>query len=427
MHDDQAAGQHGGGYESGTQQSSGSSGSSGSSSTASTLILEPGRNDRLPLGGGRPVGSGPQGSRGQGERRDAGLSDNQPAEDLVLRAWFNVVARVGEVVCPDARVVIRDPHAFMTCLTMTGFFARQGVGAAFLVGFASEAQGDGGVSAVSVMNEAGRVVSLTYNMLTGAGTVYHPRGRVEFEEPNDLMVQVTYRIVGPAVRLARERSRWHLTRDGEPVGQGQHEEEPPGQDRPLGGDDRESVGFLRTQHMIAADDELEEDREALDFIRSHDHNDSPHVQHASARQVTVIRDESGNLQEVRANDRSRHQVNYSTRSADELYGRWAVVDPFSPAGARAALDAILLPSLWSQRRPVMLEIAPMRSRLPGILTMLRGFVFNPWSAEELRAAFRLMQFVARGRYPRIDPGESPREDGVVSPPAVTISITVPRD
>jgi hypothetical protein len=73
----------------------------------------------------------------------------------------------------------------------------------------------------------------------------------------------------------------------------------------------------------------------------------------------------------------------------------------------------------------MLEIAPLRSNLPGILTMQRGFVFKPWSAEALRAAFRLIQAVARDRYTQTNPGESSPESGV-SPPAVTIIVTIGR-
>jgi YD repeat-containing protein len=113
------------------------------------------------------------------------------------------------------------------------------------------------------------------------------------------------------------------------------------------GGDQEAIEFLLTQHMIAADDEIGEDREALAFIGSH--KNFQDIRIASARQVTVTRDGAGNLQEVRPNDRSRHQINYSTLNQDDELGRWAAVEPFSAAGARAALDAILLPSLWSQR------------------------------------------------------------------------------
>lgn len=189
MHDDQADIQQQGGCAPGTGQSSGSS---GSASLASTQVLEWGRNDSLPLGDAGHVDSGPQGSSEQGESRDTVLSDYQPVEDPVLRAWFNVVAGVGEIVCPDARVVVRDAHAFMTCMMMAGLFTQQGLGVPFLAGDTSEAQGDERIAAASVMTEPGRVVPLMYNMLTGRGTVYHPRGRVEFEDPNDLWVQVTY-------------------------------------------------------------------------------------------------------------------------------------------------------------------------------------------------------------------------------------------
>lgn len=419
-HEDEAAMQHHGGRIRGMRQGSGSS--SRSISPASTQILDWGQNDSLPSGYGEYVHSDPEGSDSPGESRDTGVPDQEPAEQPVLRAWFNVVAGVGEITGPEMRAVIRDPHAFMTCMTMSGLFAQQGFGAPFLAGYISEAQESEGAPGVSVMSETGRVVTISYNMRTGRGTVCHPRGRVDLEDPNDIWVQVTYRIVGPAVRLARERDRWHLRRDGVPVQLDEHGDEPWGRDWPLDGDDQEAIEFLRTQYMIAADDELEEDREAMAFIGSHNF---AAIQTASARQVTVTRDEAGWLQGIQANDRSRYQMNYSTVNQDEELGRWAEVEPFSAAGARAALDAILLPSIRSQRGPVMLEIAPMRSNLPGMLTMQTGFVVNPWSPEGLRSAFRLMQAVARGRYPRTDPG-GPPSDSVIRQPAVTIMVVIER-
>lgn len=418
--DGQAAMQQQGGRTQGIGQGSGSI---RSTSPASTLILEWGRSDSLHSGDGGHVDSHPQGPESQGESMDIDDPDHEPAEDPVLRAWFNVVARVGEIVGPDMRVVIRDPHAFMTCMMMTGLFSQQGLVAPVLAGYTGEAAENERVPAVSVMSEAGRVVSFTCNMRTGVGIVSHPRGRVSFENPNDLWVQVTHRIIGPAVRLARERDSWHLRRDGVPVEHEQLGDEPGAQEWPLEGDDREAKDFLRTQHMIAADDELE-DKEALAFIQSH--QNSVAVQTASARQVTVFRDLAGTLQSIRGSHHSRHQVNYSTNNQDDELGRWAAVDPFSAAGARAALDAILLPSLWSQKGPVRLEIAPMRSNLPGMLTMQRGMVFDPWSAEGLRAAFRLIQAVARGRYQHINGSTSAHKAGL-NQPAITIIITKGRD
>lgn len=63
----------------------------------------------------------------------------------------------------------------------------------------------------------------------------------------------------------------------------------------------------------------------------------------------------------------------------------------------------------------MLEIVPMRSNLPGVLTVQTGVVIHPWSAKGLRSAFRLIQAVARDRYLQRGMSTSALEQGLSQP------------
>lgn len=158
------------------------------------------------------------------------------------------------------------------------------------------------------------------------------------------------------------------------------------------------------------------DVEGKELISSHDDRDD-YAAEVTGDQVTVVRDDDGKFLGMIPIGTSPVRMNYMTPSQDVINGTWAVVEPFSVAGARTVLEAPQYPAMSTPWPLAVLDIAPVATPLPAEVTMMRPKRINSYKAEDVRIAFHLIQSTARANVTQAGGGEAQ------ALPCITIIVT----